>query len=73
MPLYVLEIEGGAALSINAHDDEGAEILAYYALDGEMPPSAVVRLTTEDGRRVVIDTTVGEMSASAKIRTRGSG
>ena len=65
MPLYVLEIEGGDPLSINAHDDEGAEILARSWLNGEMPPGARVRLRTEDGAHVVVEATVGEMLASA--------
>ena len=65
MPLYVLEIEDGDPLSINAHDDEGAEILARSWLDGEMPPGARVRLRTEDGAHVVVEATVGEMLASA--------
>ncbi len=63
MPLYVLEIDGGAPLSINAHDDEGAEILMRSWLDGEMPPDARVRLMTEPGEQVVVEATVGEMLA----------
>ena len=65
MVMYVLKIDGGEALSINAHGDEGAEILAASFLTGEMPPGTRVLLTTEDGGRVVIDATVAAMRASA--------
>ena len=48
MPLYVLEIGGQNAFSINAHDYEGAEILARWCLDDDMSPGTHVLLRTED-------------------------
>ena len=65
MTMYVLSLDGAEPVSINAHGDEGAEILAASCLTGEMPPQTRVLLTTEDGRRVIIDATVGTMRASA--------
>ena len=65
MPLYVLAIGDGETLSINAHSDEGAEILARSCLVDDVSVSASVLLKSEDGGRIIIDSAVGDMLMSA--------
>ncbi len=65
MTLYVLAIGDGEPLSINAHSDEGAEILMRSCLTGETPANSRVRLSAEREGRVLVDSTAGEMLISA--------
>jgi len=61
MTLYVLVIGDDEPLSIIAHGDEGAEILARSCVTSETPSMSRVLLTAESGGHTVIDSTAGEM------------